>query len=148
MTPRLTIFALVALLASPAFAGKHYISGRVIDRNGDPVDKAVITLRPDTDKDLEVQLVTDREGRFLVDYLRTADGERARLARRVTYDLEVYKPGFHPRNLKLEYRKGELQVDTLMMTEDTIVVHDDDVQLDPDAYEQQTHSAGANYEGQ
>ena len=148
MSPRLTILALVALLASPAFAAKHYIAGRVIDRNGDPVDKAVITLRPQVDKDLEVQLVTDREGRFLVDYLRSADGERAKLAKRVAYELEVYKPGFHVRTVKVDYRKGELQVDTVMMTEDTIVVHDDDVQLDPDAYEQQTHSAGANYEGQ
>lgn len=148
MSPRLALFALVALLATPALASKHYISGRVIDRNGDPVDKAVITLRPRVDKDLEVQLVTDREGRFLVDYLRTADGDRARLARRVEYELEVYKPGFHPRTMTVEYRRGELQVDTLMMTEDTIVVHDDDVQLDPDAYEQRTHSSGANYEGQ
>lgn len=141
--------ALCLLLAAcPAIAGKHYISGRVIDRNGDPVDKALITLRPNIDKEVEVQLVTDREGRFLVDYLRDGEGERARLAKRAPYDLEVYKPGFHVRDLNFDYRKGELQLETVMMTEDTIEVSDDDVDLDPDAYEQRTHSAGANYEGQ
>jgi hypothetical protein len=147
MSPRLTLL-LVALAATPAFAGKHAIAGRVIDRNGDPIDKAVITLRPESDKELEVQLVTDREGRFLVDYLRDAAGERTKLAKRVPYAVEVYKPGFHVRTVDVPYKRGELQVETLMMTEDTIVVHDDDAQLDPNAYDQRTHSSGANYEGQ
>lgn len=143
--------ALVALAATavPAVAGNHYIAGRIIDRNGDPIDQAVVTLKPkDDDKDVNVQLVTDREGRFLVDYLRDEDGDRTKLAKRAEYLIEVYKPGFHTRELDFFYKKGEHQVDTLMMTEDTIVVHDDDADLDPEEYEQATHSAGANYEGQ
>jgi hypothetical protein len=148
MSARLSLVLLAVLTAAPAIAAKNYIAGRVIDRNGDPIDKAVITLRPQTDKGLQAQLVTDREGRFLIDYLRDPAGERAKLARRSEYAVEVYKPGFHLRNVSVIYRKGELQVDTLMLTEDTIVVHDDDVQLDPDAYDQSTHAAGANYEGQ
>jgi len=136
-------------LAVPAQAGNHYIAGRIIDRNGDPIDQAVVTLRPlDPDKEVNVQLVTDREGRFLVDYLRDESGERTKLEKRVDYEIEVYKPGFHTRELEFYYKKGELQVDTLMMTEDTIVVHDDEADMDPDAYEQRTHSSGANYEGQ
>jgi hypothetical protein len=146
----LIALTLVGLAASaPAVAGTNYIAGRIIDRNGDPIDQAVVTLRPkDPDKEVNVQLVTDREGRFLVDYLRDDSGERTKLSRRAEYAIEVYKPGFHTRELDFFYKKGELQVDTLMMTEDTIVVHDDEVDLDPEAYEQRTHSAGANYEGQ
>jgi hypothetical protein len=148
-----TLLALLALAtALPAAAGKHYIAGRVIDRNGDPIDQAVVTLTPQVEDAGEeaanVQLVTDREGRFLVDYLRDDDGERTRLERRVEYALEVYKPGFHTREIAFYYKKGELQVDTLMMTEDTIEVREEEVDLDPGTYEQSTHSAGANYEGQ
>ena len=138
-----------SLAAAPALAGNHYIAGRIIDRNGDPIDQAVVTLRPkDADKDVNVQLVTDREGRFLVDYLRDDEGERTKLAKRSDYAIEVYKPGFHIREVEVYYKKGELQVDTVMMTEDTITVHDDDAELDPDGYDQRTHSSGANYEGQ
>tara|TARA_B100001989_G_scaffold183576_1_gene133595 strand:- start:82 stop:564 length:483 start_codon:yes stop_codon:yes gene_type:complete len=145
-----SLLAVSTLAAAPALAGNHYIAGRIIDRNGDPIDQAVVTLKPkDPDKpDINVQLVTDREGRFLVDYLRDAEGERTKLAKRVEYEIEIYKPGFHTRETDFYYKKGELQVETLMMTEDTIVVHDDDADLDPDAYETSTHSAGANYEGQ
>lgn len=146
-----SLITLMALMLStvPAAAGNHYIAGRIIDRNGDPIDQAVITLRPkDPEKQVEFQLVTDREGRFLVDYLRDQEGDRAKLSKRSDYEIEVYKPGFHTRELDFYYKKGELQVDTLMMTEDTIAVHDDDADLDANAFEQSTHSSGANYEGQ
>jgi hypothetical protein len=145
--------ALLALVgsapANPAWAAKHYIAGRIIDRNGDPVDQAVITLKPKVeDEKAEVQLVTDREGRFLVDYLRNDVGERSKLTRKVDYKLEVFKPGFHTREVVFAYKKGELQVDTLMLTEDTIAVHDDEAKLDPAAYETATQASGATYEGQ
>jgi len=148
----LVLFVLgMSLLAvgTPASAAKHYISGRIIDRNGDPIDQAVITLQPKVDgTKANVQLVTDREGRFLVDYLRSESGERAKLSRKVDYKLEVFKPGFHTREVVFAYKSGELQVDTLMMTEDTIVVHGDDAKLDPAAYETATQASGATYEGQ
>lgn len=145
----LTLAGLALLVAAPASAGKHYIAGRIIDRNGDPIDQAVVTLTPkDEDAAANVQLVTDREGRYLVDYLRDDEGERTKLSKRVDYVLEVFKPGFHTRELDFYYKKGELQVDTLMMTEDTIEVHADDAELDPQAYDQSTQSSGATYEGQ
>lgn len=149
-TRTLILAGLAVALATPAFAGTHFIAGRVIDRNGDPIDQAVITLRPvDTEDNPDnVQLVTDREGRFLIDYLRDPEGERAKLAKRSDYTVEVYKPGFHTREVSFYYKKGEMQIDTLMMSEDTIVVHDDKADLDPDAFDQRTHSSGANYEGQ
>lgn len=149
MQARIFLVALAALVALPAHAGKHWIAGRIIDRNGDPVDQAVVTLAPkDAESTENVQLVTDREGRFLVDYLRDDAGERTKLSKRADYQIEVYKPGFHTRELDFYYKKGEHQIDTVMMTEDTIVVHDDDANLDPDSFDQRTHSAGANYEGQ
>ncbi|MFK7930894.1 MAG: carboxypeptidase-like regulatory domain-containing protein [Myxococcota bacterium] len=146
----LLTLALALAVAAPASAANHFIAGRVIDRNGDPIDQAVVTLKPidETSNPINVQLVTDREGRFLIDYLRDPEGERAKLAKRVDYTVEVYKPGFHAREVSFYYKKGEMQIDTLMMSEDTIVVHDDKADLDPDAYDQRTHSSGANYEGQ
>lgn len=148
LTPLLAVLVLAAS-AVPAVAGNHYITGRITDRNGDPVDQAVVTLKPTDDEETaNVQLVTDREGRFLIDYLRDDDGERTKLSKRSEYVVEVYKPGFHTRELEFYYKKGEFQLDTLMMTEDTIVVNDDGAELDPSAYDQRTHSAGATYEGQ
>lgn len=148
MISRTAIAALALLIATPALASKHFITGQVVDRNGQPVDKALITLRPDTDKDLDVQLVTDREGRFLVDYLRNAEGERTRLARRVDYDIEIFKPGYHTQTTRVSYRKRDMEIPRVTLVEDTIVVRDDDEVIDPEAYDQRTHSSGASYEGQ
>ena len=53
------------LWAASAWGAGHFITGQVIDRNGQPVNRAVISLAPGN-----VKLVTDREGMFLIDYLR------------------------------------------------------------------------------
>ena len=90
-------------LALAACAGKGFISGQVIDRNGDPVDRAIVKLAPGN-----VQLVTDREGRFLIDYLRDETGERIKLAKRTAYEVEVWKPGFHTQEISLGYKRGEV----------------------------------------
>ncbi|TVQ91097.1 MAG: carboxypeptidase regulatory-like domain-containing protein [Deltaproteobacteria bacterium] len=148
MAPKTPLVLLSLLLATPALASKHYIAGQILDRNGRPVDKVLITLRPDTDKNLDVQLVTDREGRFLVDYLRDEDGERTRLARRTDYEIEFFKPGYHTKTARITYRKRDFVVDTITLVEDTIVVREDDDLVDPEALEQRTHSSGASYEGQ
>jgi hypothetical protein len=139
---------LSVFLPVSASAAKHAIVGQIVDRNGAPVDKAIITLRPSLERPLTAQLVTDREGRFLIDYLRNENGERAKLARKVEYTLEVYKPGYHVNRSSFSYRKGEHVLDVLRLTEDTITIRDDEAELDPEQYEQQTHSSGANYEGQ
>jgi hypothetical protein len=139
-----TILALLALwVAPPAEAGRHYIEGQVVDRNGEPVTRAIITLAPGN-----VQLITDTEGRFLIDYLRDETGERTRLSKKSDYDLEVFKPGFHLEKRSFFYRSGPVNVDMITLKEDTITVEDDGQNVDPGLFSDRTHAAGATYEGQ
>jgi hypothetical protein len=140
---RTALIALALLLAVPAQAGKHWIAGRVTDRNGEPVDNAIVSLAPGN-----VQLVTDRDGQFLIDYLRDPAGERTKLEKKTMYDLEIFKPGFHVAAKSLDYRKGIMDVEAITLVEETIEIHDDGENLDPDLYADSTHSSGANYEGQ
>lgn len=137
-----TVLALLALCA-PALAGRNAISGQVVDRNGQPLDRAIVSLAPGN-----VQLVTDREGRFVIDYLRDEGGDRIRLAKKTAYAFDVFKPGFHTFSLQLAYRKGSVAIDTITLTEETIAVQDQGENLDPGLYGDATHAAGANYEGQ
>lgn len=132
------------LLPAPeAQAARNHISGQVIDRNGRPVDRAIVSLQPGN-----VQLVTDREGWFLIDYLRDDSGSRTRLRKKTDYTLEVFKPGFHTFNVSISYRKGAVAMDTITLVEETIQVEDHGENLDPALYKDTTHSAGATYEGQ
>ena len=143
------ISTLAAGLCLQAQAADHHISGLVIDRNGNPVGQAMITLtHQDEDEALDVQLVTDREGRFLVDYLRNNEGEREKLDKKADYAVEVYKPGYHTQTVAFYYKKGIYQVQTVMLTEETVSVQDDDADLDPAEYDRPTQSSGATYEGQ
>lgn len=151
MTPRPTttvtlriLCAALALAASPiALAGGNRLSGQVVDRNGEAIARAVVSLDPGN-----VQLVTDADGRFTIDYLRDANGARSRLLKKTKYTFDVYKPGFHPFTLSIYYKKGEVELETVTLAEDTIDVQDIPANLDPGAYGDPTHSAGANYEGQ
>jgi len=135
--------AAVMLAAAPAQAGHKFIQGVVKDRNGDPIDRAVVSLKPGN-----VQLVTDREGRFLVDYLRDDDGERTKLAKKTDYTIEVFKPGYHIQSLKFYYKKGELDLKPFTLVEDTIKIEDEGENLDPALYSDRTTNSGATYEGQ
>ena len=138
------IIAVAIAMASPsALGGKHFITGEVVDRNGKPVEKVIVSLMPGN-----VELVTDRDGRFLIDYLRGPEGQRIRLEKRTDYDLELYKPGFHLETRSFYYKKGAIQVETVQMTEDTIEVHGDNADLQESLVDKPTHSSGANYEGQ
>ncbi len=130
-------------LATPAFAGGHHIAGQVVDRNGDPVSRAVVSLAPGN-----VQLVTDREGYFLIDYLRDDGGERTKLDKKLDYALEVFKPGFHTFATEFYFKKGQHQVEMVTMVEETIALQELPENLDPALYRLRTHAAGANYEGQ
>ena len=107
------------------------------------MDRAIISLEPGN-----VQLVTDREGRFLIDYLRDDDGERIRLAKRMDYELEVFKPGFHTQTFNFYYKKKGLMLDTFTLVEETIEVQDHGENIDPTLYSDQTTNTGATYEGQ
>lgn len=138
-----TLVSLLALLAAPTALAGGAISGAVQDRNGDPVDRVIISLTPGN-----VQLVTDREGRFLIDYLRDEDGERIHLAKRTDYQLEVFKPGFHTQTLNFYYPKKELVLDTVTLVEETIEIQDHGENIDPALYSDQTSESGATYEGQ
>lgn len=143
---RLIVAMLALTLPGSALAAKHIIQGQVLDRNGEPVDRAIITLTP-VESDDTAELVTDREGRFLIDYLRDADGERVKLAKRAEYDLEVFKPGFHVQTSTFFYKRGTLDLEPLLLIEETIAIEDDQQNLAGE-FEDRTHSAGATYEGQ
>jgi len=141
---RSAVITLALLLsAAPALAGGHSISGLIVNRNGKPVEQVIISLKPGN-----VELITDREGRFTIDYLRDDEGERLKLSRRTQYDLEAFKVGFHIETRSFFYKRGEVAIETIQLTEDTIQIHDDGVDLSETLDTKPTHSAGANYEGQ
>ena len=141
--PAILFLLTVATTAEAADVPRNYISGAVTDRNGLPVSRAIVTLSPGN-----VQLVTDADGRYLIDYLRDEAGERTKLLRRTDYEIEIYKPGYHPENRGFHYKKGAIQVESIVVLEDTIHIDDDDANLDPSLYADRAQSDGANYEGQ
>jgi hypothetical protein len=124
-------------------AGSRHISGQVIDRNGEPMDRVVVSLSPGN-----VELVTDSEGRFTIDYLRDESGERKKLDKRTDYAIELFRPGYHISESSLYYKKGELILDPLTLTEDTIEIRQSSANIDPANNPDRTHSAGTNYEGE
>lgn len=137
----LLVFGLA--VSPPAEAAKPGINGQVLDRNGLPVARAVVTLTPGN-----VQLITDNEGKFLIDYVRSNDGARARLTKKVEYVLEVFKPGYNLEKRKFFYKRGLITVDAITLAEDTIQVDGDGENIDPGLFSDRTHSSGATYEGQ
>lgn len=139
----MSLLLLLALSAPTAHAGRNAIAGQVFDRNGQPVNRAIVALRPGN-----VELVTDRQGRFLIDYLRDEDGSRTRLARKTDYALEVFKPGYHVHTVDLFFKRGAVDLPAITLVEETITVEDQAENLDPGLYKDPTHAAGANYEGQ
>lgn len=143
---------MITTLVAVAFAARPAISGQVLDRNGNGLAKAYVTLGPPPgDKAATLgtcEIVSDRDGNFLIDYLRDDEGERVKLKKRVEYVLEVFKPGYHTYSVQLAYRRGLLVADTVTMVEDTIDVKDLPENLDPALYRLATQSSGATYEGQ
>jgi len=141
---RIHLLVLAALAAAPsaAWAGNHALTSTVTTRNGEPVGRARITLSPGN-----VELVTDREGRFLIDYLRDDEGERIKLAKKTDYALDVFKVGYHPYQTTFYFKRGELVLPDIVLVEKTIQVDDVPENIDPDS-EVPTHAAGATYEGQ
>lgn len=140
---RALFFITAVMLTTPAWAGRHQITGQVIDRNGNPVEQAIVSLSPGN-----VQIVTDREGKFLLDYLRDETGNRLKLAKKTDYTFEVFKAGFHVKSTETFYKKGPLAMEPITLVEDSIKVVDDGLELDPSIYSNPTQSSGANYEGQ
>jgi hypothetical protein len=121
----------------------HQIRGTVTDRNGEPMDRVVVSLEPGG-----VELITDSEGAFTIDYLRDEAGNRVRLEKRTDYTLEAFKTGYHVASTTFYYKKGELLAETITLKEDTIRVDASEDNIDPARFQDTTHSAGSNYEGE
>ncbi len=139
------------LLATTALAGKHALVGTVVDRNGDPVPRAVVSVSVTNKKKAtyEVSLMTDRRGTFRIDYLRPEGSDRrTKLAKRAEYAIEVFKPGFHLHDTDIYFRKGEMTVAPITLVEETIAVQDLPENLDPAANSDAATSTGATFEWQ
>ncbi|MEQ1564429.1 MAG: carboxypeptidase-like regulatory domain-containing protein [Myxococcota bacterium] len=132
---------MVGLTWALAAAAAPSIGGQVVDRNGRPIQKAVVSLEPGG-----IELVTDREGRFTIEYLRDELGQRVKLTRRTSYTLEVLRVGFHPQSTSFDYKKGELVLEPVTLVADTIAVRDEKVNLDPGVGER-TEANGHSLEG-
>ena len=138
--PRLPVLALAAL--SSGCAARHAIVGKVVDRNGDPMGRVIVSVDPGG-----VELLTDNAGEFAVDYLRDDDGDRVRLKRRTQYTVETFRTGYQTVRTEVDYRRGELQLAAIVMPEDTIRVAPGSPVVDPATVERPT-STGATYEGE
>jgi hypothetical protein len=139
---RILIF--FALFLTATACGPRIISGTVTDRNGNPVERALVRIAPG-----EVELVTDSSGYFQVDYLRDKSGERVKLGARTDYVFEVFKPGYHLYGSDpVFYKRGEFLLEPITLKEDTIRVVGSDSNIDPEQYPDRTHSSGASYEGE
>ena len=119
------------------------ISGQVIDRNGQPLDRVLVKVVPGG-----VELITDQSGAFAFDYLRDETGARTKLETRQEYTVEVFKPGYHVEQVPVRYERGVLILAPVTLREDTIRVESAPVDLDPDAVNTQGQSSGATYEGE
>lgn len=135
---------LAGLLATQwGCASRRAISGQVLDRNGMPVERVIVSVEPGG-----VEIVTDTEGRFTIDYIREAGGERTDLDKKTEYRIEMFKPGYHISRSSVDYRRGAIELEPFTLVKDTIRVSDNEDDLDPEKYPDRTHSAGTNYEGE
>jgi len=133
------------LLAALGVAGcaHNRITGTVVDRNGAPVAGAVVGLTPG-----HVEVVTDAEGRWAIDYLRTEAGDRVRLSPRTGYAIEVFRVGYHVAGGRLDYRRGEAEAGPITLVEDTIRVATPEDDIDPGRAGARPEASGAAYEGE
>ena len=135
---------LLGLTVTLAGCGRHHaIYGTVLDRNGEPLERVVVGLAPGN-----VELVTDEYGQFTIDYLRDETGARVKLQRRADYEVSLFKPGFHNASTTFYFKRGELELEPLGMTEDTIRVDAGGENIDPGEYPDRAQNNGAAYEGE
>lgn len=133
--------ALVALML--VGCAHNRIGGQVLDRNGVPVAGAIIGLAPGN-----VEVVTDAEGRWAIDYLRDDAGARVRFGTRTEYDVEAFQVGYHVATTRLMYKRGDVQLDAITLVEDSIRVATPDDDIDPGRERAQPTASGAAYEGE
>jgi hypothetical protein len=132
-----------AVITTLSGCGPHIINGAIMDRNGFPVERAIVSLTPGN-----VEIVTDSHGEFSIDYLRDELGERIRLDWRNDYEVEVFKAGYHVLRETFYYKWGELALEPIIIAEDTIRVTGSDAAYDPSEHGDRTHSAGQSLEGE
>jgi len=137
--------SVAALLISTTLGcATHRISGTVIDRNGAPMDRVIVALEPGN-----VEILTDNEGNFAIDYVRNDDGSRVRLPRRSDYSLTLFRTGFQDSRENVYFKRGEHDCGTIQMVEDTIEVSEPSTPIDPSRlHANPTASGGATYEGE
>ena len=134
---------LLACLVLAGCAKHHAISGQVVDRNGKPLGRANITLAPGN-----VEIITDDDGRVMIDYLRDAEGTRVKMGKRTDYAIEYFKVGFHPQKATFYFKNGELTLEPVTLAEDTVRVAPSDTAFDPGAHPNRGQEAGGSYEGE
>lgn len=124
-------------------ASKRAIHGQIVDRNGEPMDRVIVSLQPGN-----IELVTDSEGRFVIDYLRDEAGGRINLSAREAYVLEVFRAGYHVHEQPFFYSRGSFELEPLTLTEDTIRIGPSEADIDPARFPDRTSSSGSAYEGE
>lgn len=132
----------LALLTHPAWA-KPAIHGTVQDRNGQPMPRVNVRVIPGN-----IEIVTDDAGQFTIDYLRDAEGKRQRLSKRTLYTFEVYKLGFQLAKMDLNYKQGEVSIEPVTLTADTITVRASATNMDPATAPDTDPAGGGSYEGE
>ena len=142
-SPSLILALLAFPLATTGCVPKRSISGTVIDRNGKPMDRVIVSLDPG-----DVELVTDSQGNFTIDYLRDANGERIKLEKKTDYSLEAFRTGFHVEHKDFFFKRGALVLEPLTLKEDTIRQEPSQDNIDPARFPDRTSSSGTNYEGE
>ncbi len=135
-----TVFLAIAVSGCSRY---HAIHGSVINRNGEPLERVIVSLEPG-----DVELVTDEQGNFTIDYLRDESGERVKLQKKIDYTLTAFKPGYHDASSSFYFKRGELDLESMTMVEDTIRVDAGEENIDPDLYPDRTQNHGAAYEGE
>lgn len=119
------------------------LTGTVVDRNGAPVPGAIVGLAPGN-----VEVVTDAEGRWVVDYLRDDEGERVRLGTRTDYEVEAFRVGYHVATTRVSYKRGDATVETITLVEDSIRIATPEDDIDPGREAGRPQATGAAYEGE
>lgn len=140
MSPKLLLLPLVL---GTACARHHAVIGKVVDRNGEPMDKVVISMQPGG-----VEMITDSNGAFMIDYLRDEQGQRTKLSRKTDYSIEVFRTGYNVHSDSFYFKNGELFLDPITLAEDTIRVENSPDNIDPAQFPDRSQSAGAAYEGE
>lgn len=134
---------LVAALTTPSAWARPAIHGQVQDRNGQPMARVNVRVAPGN-----IEIVTDDEGGFTIDYLRDADGRRGRVKGHTTYTFEVYKLGYQLARLDLAYTHGEVTLEPVVLAPDTITVRASATMVDPGAAPTADPTGGGSYEGE